>query len=35
MIIDCEVHIGKFKGDPYTWLEGPVDAAQLLGIMDK
>jgi predicted TIM-barrel fold metal-dependent hydrolase len=35
MIIDCEVHIGQFKGDPYTWLEGPVDAAQLLRIMDQ
>jgi predicted TIM-barrel fold metal-dependent hydrolase len=35
MIIDCEVHIGRFKGDPYTWLEGPVDAAQLLGVMDR
>jgi predicted TIM-barrel fold metal-dependent hydrolase len=34
MIIDCEVHIGTFKGDPYTWLEGPVDVPQLLRIMD-
>ena len=35
MIIDCEVHIGRFKGDPYTWLEEPVGVPQLLSIMDK
>jgi uncharacterized protein len=35
MIIDCEVHIGRFKGDPYTWLEEPVGVPQLLAIMDK
>jgi hypothetical protein len=35
MIIDCEVHIGQFKGDPYTWLEEPVGVPQLLRIMDQ
>jgi uncharacterized protein len=35
MIIDCEMHIGEFKGDPYTWLEEPVGVQQLLAIMDK
>jgi predicted TIM-barrel fold metal-dependent hydrolase len=35
MIIDCEVHIGRFKGDPYTWLEEPVDVPHLMRIMDQ
>jgi predicted TIM-barrel fold metal-dependent hydrolase len=35
MIVDCEVHIGRFKGDPYTWLEGPIDVPHLLGVMDR
>src|SRR5260370_33650478 len=35
MIIDCEVHIGQFKGYTYTWLEEPVGVPQLLRIMDR
>ncbi len=35
MIVDCEVHIGRFKGDPYTWLDGPVEVPQLLQVMDR
>lgn len=35
MIIDAEMHIGDFKGDPYTWLKEPVGVPQLLAIMDR
>lgn len=35
MIIDCEMHIGEMRGDPYTWLKEPVGVPQLLAIMDR
>lgn len=34
MVIDCEMHIGDFKGDPYTWLKEPIAIPQLLAVMD-
>jgi predicted TIM-barrel fold metal-dependent hydrolase len=33
--IDCEMHIGEFKGDPYTWLGHDVTAAELESLMDE
>lgn len=33
--IDCEMHIGKFSGDPYVWLGHPVGPPELEAILDE
>ena len=35
MSIDCEMHIGAFKGDPYVWLGHDVTAEELEKLMDE
>lgn len=35
MRIDCEMHIGKFSGDPYVWLGHPVGPLELEAILDE
>ena len=35
MRIDCEMHIGQFKGDAYTWLGHDIAAADLEKLMDE
>lgn len=34
MRIDCEMHIGAFKGDPYVWLGHPVGPEELEAVLD-
>lgn len=34
MRIDCEMHIGDFKGDPYVWLGHPVGPKELEAVLD-
>lgn len=35
MRIDCEVHIGKYKGDFYRWVEGDVSVSKMEDLMDE
>jgi len=32
--IDCEMHIGAFKGDPYVWLDHDVGPDELESVLD-
>jgi predicted TIM-barrel fold metal-dependent hydrolase len=34
MRIDCEMHTGEFKGDPYVWLGHPVGPTDLEAVLD-
>lgn len=34
MRIDCEMHMGNFKGDPYVWLGHPVGPKELEAVLD-
>jgi hypothetical protein len=34
MRIDCEMHTGEFKGDPYVWLGHPVGPKELEAVLD-
>jgi predicted TIM-barrel fold metal-dependent hydrolase len=33
--IDCEMHVGKFVGDLYTWLDHPIGPEELEGVLDE
>jgi predicted TIM-barrel fold metal-dependent hydrolase len=33
--IDCEMHIGDLKGDPYVWLDHKVGAPELEAVLDQ
>jgi predicted TIM-barrel fold metal-dependent hydrolase len=35
MRIDCEMHIGKFAGDLYAWLEHEIGPRELEGVLDQ